>query len=132
VIRQVLRDYGHDIYLQRRVADNLEVCRKAQYSPVLEKHTTRHMHGGSMGLSGAADDMEEGLVTSAEHVYWFQWDVNPREGDRIYEPDPRYDDDPDPRKRYQSLWEIDFAQPMREKRGRIAFWACGVTRTSPD
>jgi hypothetical protein len=127
VIHGILRDEGHNVYLQRRKVDDLTQAPHphAIYESKLERHTTRHMHPSSTGLATMGTDKVEGRVTTVDAVYWFLWTVNPKQGDRIYENDPRYTS-------RQSVWEIDYAQPMRGTRGRVEFWAVGATRTSPE
>lgn len=133
VVDRIMRDYGHNVLLRRRIADsNGGLYPQAQYAnrggkPLYEKHTVRHMHPSSVALAGTTQQQMEGVVTNIDRVYWFRWDVNPTEGDLIVDHKPvgmganaRTD------------WEhftIDYAQPMRGNGGRIEYWACGASRT---
>lgn len=125
VIYNIMRNFGHDVFLQRRLPDS----RTGQYSDPnfttkLERHTVRDMIPSSTQLAGTADEQEEGVVTTVDVVFWFLWDVAPKQGDRIYEEDPRY-------VQRQSTWLLDYAHPMRGNRGRIEYWSCGATRETP-
>lgn len=125
VVFRILRDYGHNVYLQRRGADvDVDQYRKAQYSNKLERHTVRHMHPSSVGLAGATQQAREGVETNVDRVYWFRWDVNPTEGDRIIDHKP----EGNPPTLKQEAFLIDYAQPMRGNGGRIEYWSCGATR----
>jgi hypothetical protein len=76
-------------------------------------------------LSSLANESLEGITHGAGMVYYFQWNCNPREGDRIYENLELYPDD-------LNIWTIDWAEPKRGKGGRIEFWTVGATRESPN
>jgi hypothetical protein len=67
----------------------------------------------------------EGIVNSAERVYYFKFDVEPRERDRIYEYDPRLT-------KNQTVWTIDQAVPMRGAGGEVVYHAAGVSRVRPN
>lgn len=118
----VLRNYGHDIYLQRRITpyindDNV-------YEDSLERHTVRHMYPANKGLPSVARENVEGITHDSELIYYFTFDSNPREGDRIYENLEDYPGD-------LVTWLIDFAVPLRFRSGRIEFWTVGASREVP-
>lgn len=122
----MLRDYGHDVLLQRRKPQEYNGPHpEVEYEATLERHTTRSVFGRSAGAAGVADERPEGLVHSVDMVYYFLWDVDPQDGDRIYEMDERFVNK-------QSTWVIDYAYPMRGKGGRVEYWVAGVTREGPD
>jgi hypothetical protein len=118
----ILRRYGHDVYLQRRLPDS-STSSRVRYSTKFERHTTRNMHPSSVGLASEAEEEVEGLVHNADRVFWFRWTTDPREGDRIWEEDPRVRFKGQP-----SIYKIDMAHAMRGVEGRIEFWVCGCTR----
>jgi hypothetical protein len=51
---KILRDFGHDIYLQRRSADGKE------WGTKLEKHTVRHIYPSVRGLPQIMQERPEG------------------------------------------------------------------------
>ena len=118
----IIRQYGHDVLLQRRTqtVDSIPT-----YSDVLEKHTVRADSPNSRTLIKSQSENMEGLVNTSERIYYFKSEVNPYEGDRIYEVDYRNN-------KYQSVWVIDQAFPMRGIDGHIVYWAAGATRIKPN
>lgn len=125
-INRLFREYGHDVYLQRRRPDiTMGPYDQVVFQERLERHTVRNMHPSSVGLARLAEEMPEGVVTNVDIVFWFAWDVNPSEGDRIYEPRP---DIP----QGYIIFTIDYSWPLRGRRGRIEYWACGCTKSSPN
>lgn len=114
----ILRKYGHDIYLQRRIQNETG---EPEFSNTFEIHTVRHMESGS--LPDAQQEMAEGILNTSERVYWFRTNAKPFEGDRIYELDPRIN---------QTVWTIDVVLPMRGLNGDLEFWKAGATRTRPN
>lgn len=121
--RRIQRQYGHNIYLQRRLTTTNEM----KFENKLTRYTVRNMHPSSVGLSRTLQEVKEGVLANVDVVYWFQWDANPRQGDRIREYGPQ-----DPRAAPGKFveFEIDYSHPMRGKSGRIEFWACGCTKVS--
>lgn len=121
----IIKSYGHDILLQKRVQGS-SLTNKAEYNPKLERHTVRHMVPATRGLPTLLQDKMEGLVASSERIYFFRRDAYPYTGDRIYE----YDDS---EKRVgQSTWIVDEVLPMRGAGGKIIFWMAGVTQERPN
>lgn len=134
VVYRILRDYGHDVHLQRRIRDK-EIGQyfTQQYSRRVERHTVRHMHSSSVALAGATQQEREGVVSNVDRVYWFRWDVNPAEGDIIIDSKPTDGMTGSKHvRREPEKFVIDYAQPMRGNGGRIEYWACGVSRTGPE
>jgi len=118
----ILRKYGHDVYLQRRISPY--ESENVEYADSLEKHTTRHMYASNKGLPATAQENIEGITHDSELIYYFKHDAIPREGDRIYENLSGYPDN-------LVTWLIDFVVPMRFKTGRIEYWAVGASREEP-
>ena len=118
----ILKFYGHDVWLQRRTQTT---DTKPAYSETLEKHTTRFSIYNSRGLASAQVENMEGLTNTSQRTYYFLPDVNPFEGDRIYESEERTED-------RQSIWSIDQVVGMRGVRGEIIYWVAGVTRIKPN
>lgn len=114
----ILMKWGWDILLQRRI--NTDSDRK-QFKSAVERHTVRGTFpGASVGLTGITQEQEQGTVHDADMVYYFRFNANPREGDRIYDDAERTSDDV---RRYT----IDWVTPMRGIHGRIEFWTVGAT-----
>lgn len=123
----VLRNWGHDVMLQRKNPDG------RGFQSKLERHTVRHRYPAVRGLPQIAQERPEGMTHVVDMVYYFNANARPREGDRIYEFDTRYDGmDGEVDDYGQSTWLIDYAIPMRGKGGQVIFWATGVTREEPN
>lgn len=115
VLDRVLKDWGHDIILQRASSEEWK------WTGEYERHTVRSMYPSARGLTGVTEERKEGLVQTVDMIYYFRRDACPREMDRIYERDDRYPSG-------QTTWLIDYALPMRGKGGLVDFWTVGVTR----
>lgn len=113
---KVLRQWGHDIYLQR--------WKNNRYDDALEKHTVRQTYPRMSSLANTELFSKETVIQDVDLFFYFSWDVNPRENDRLYEEDPRYASN-------HSIWRIKYALPMRGRGGRIEYWVCGSNRESP-
>lgn len=136
VFDDILREWGHDILLER-VLNPHEDNKAPRYvgedgKRKLEIHTTRHVYPGSRALGSIQQEEMEGLLHAYEIIYYFRHMVDPMAGDRIYEnlsSDKlfgnldRYDD--------FNKFTIEAAIPMRGKDGRIVFWVAGATRETP-
>lgn len=127
----ILKNWGHDILLQRRTPSGRD------WEPYLERHTVRHMYPATRGLPTVMQERAEGMVHTVDMIYYFRHDAFPREGDRIYELDGRYDGRDrcslDEINGYgQTTWLIDYALSMRGRNGSIVFYTCGVTREEPN
>jgi hypothetical protein len=114
VFRNTLRQWGHDILLQRRLNSEMK------YSSKVEKITTRRSAPFSGSQPNAMSEDPEGLTVNAEMIYYFEAQVNPKTGDRIYENYPTG----------QQVFIIDEAVPVMGKFGKILYWIAGVTRES--
>lgn len=122
-IFSILQQYGHDVYLQRRLLNHESgQYTRPQFANVLEKHTVRDMIPSSVQLAGVATDMIEGAVRNIEKVYWFMWNADPKKGDRVYEDLPTG----------REVYVIEYAYAYRGERGRIEYWAAGVVRSVPN
>lgn len=118
VFKKILREWGHDVLIQRRLSDDFV------YNDVLERHTTRSTQPRSIALANAQEEMPEGLVTNSELVYYFEYYVNPKAGDRIYEQSYNTLED-------SIIYKIDDAYPVRGRLGEINYWVVGATREVP-
>lgn len=118
----ILQKWGHDIYLQRRADGNYSED-EPRYNNKVEQHTVRRMLPSSTLLTGVAQEQLEGLVNTAEMVYYFRHTANPREGDRIYENIEMYPN-------HIEIWDVDYSVPMRFQGGRIEYWVVGATRSN--
>lgn len=111
---KILREWGYDVYLQRKLANG-------NYSSQLERVTTRSVFQNGRQNTQAKQEQDEGVEINSEVVYYFEADVNPQEGDRIYEMLPNSH-------QKQTIYVIDTASPLRGRLGRISYWSVGATR----
>lgn len=118
IFEKILREWGHDIFLQRRLSDDFV------YNDVLERHTTRSVLARSFALANAKEEVPEGVITNSELVYYFKKEVNPKPGDRIYEESYNSLDD-------AVIYVIDNSYGVRGKRGEINYWIVGATKEIP-
>lgn len=121
--QNLLKKYGHDVYLQR-ILNNYDGT-EPTYERKLERHTVRYTYPGMAGLTGEVSEELAGVVHDVDLLYYMQWDVNPQEGDRIYENLPGLPND-------TIIYTIDFALPLRGSGGRIEYWTVGCTRSEPN
>lgn len=120
----ILKSYGHDILLQRRIQDS--DLDEPEYQPTLERHTVRHMLPATRALPAVTQERITGLVHTSERVYYFKHDAYPYSGDRIYE----YDEAAT--RVVRETWTIDEVTPMRGHGGKIVYWIAGVTQERPN
>ncbi len=120
---RILKSYGHKVYLQRRV--RASGTGDGTWKKELEIHLTRHRSGSS--VQGAASEAMEGMLSTSERIYYFRNEVQPFDGDRIYETDPRVQRPVD-----KTVWEIDAVVPMRGLGGDIEYYIAGCTRIRPN
>jgi hypothetical protein len=111
---RILREWGHNVHIQRRLSNN-------KYSERFERVTTRHVGQSGVSNSLSMDIYEEGLEAKHDIIYYFQANVNPKQGDRIYE---NYSS----RNRNYSIFIIENATPIRGRLGKILFWTVGAKR----
>jgi len=117
--KNVLKEWGHDVLIQRRLDDDFN------YSSRFERVTTRHMYPANSDLVNLLRENSEGTSADAvEMIYYFESNVNPKTGDRIYE-----NIDVDASK--PTIFLIDYAIPMRGRFGKIEYWVAGVTKEKP-
>lgn len=112
--KKTLRQWGHDILLQRRLTDNMK------YSSRVEKVTTRRSSPALKAQANMLSEDPEGLTANSEMLYYFESNVNPKTGDRIYENYPTG----------KQVFLIDQAVPVMGRYGRIAYWVVGATKES--
>jgi hypothetical protein len=118
VFNKILREWGHDILLQRRLSDDFV------YDDILERYTTRSLLPRNMALANAQEEVPEGIITNSELVYYFEHNVNPKAGDRIYEQSYNTLEE-------STIYKIDDAYPVRGRFGEINYWIVGATRELP-
>lgn len=129
-IESTLRKYGHNVLLQRRIRPEdfhgpFTLKDNRGYSEKLERHTVRRKYARTSRLSYNTVQNEEGWTHDPTQIYYFKWDANPAEGDRIYEEDPSQPNG-------YTTWLINGAFAERGRGGRIEFWICGVLRENPN
>lgn len=134
VFEGIMHDWGTNVYLQRRIYDNGEgiyslpppQAKDSYFSKNLEKFTVRYVFAGrKTALTNVAEERPEGIVHTVNRVWYFPHFANPREGDRLYQADPRYVNK-------METYLIDYAQPFRGWHGEIAYWETGGTRENPN
>lgn len=116
--RKILREWGHDILLQRRIDDNFN------YSDTFQRITTRHFFPSAETITQIQREDNEGVNTNVDLIFYFEAEVNPKQGDRIYEESPSNINDP-------NVYMIDFAAPVRGRLGQVTYWIAGATRERP-
>ena len=119
---EIMKKYGHDILLQRRV--NEYTAERPEFSSQLEMHTVRHMYPSNKGLPTIAGEQIEGIVHDSEMIYYMRYNVNPAQGDRIYENMDLYPNN-------LMLYVVDFTLPMRYIGGRVEYWVVGASQETP-
>ena len=114
-LRKVLREWGHDVYIQR-------ILSNGNHSNNLERVTTRQV--GQSGLSNANSmgQFDEGINVSHDAVYYFEAEISPKEGDRIYE------DISAKSHRDFTMYVIQAATAVRGRQGKILYWTVGASR----
>lgn len=123
----ILSQYGHDVYLQRRIVDrgtkNYSYREDNGFTAKLEKHTVRsRLANRSTSIPGIKDEMPEGLVQDVDKIFYFRYDVNPDKHDRIYEHEPTR----------RLIYVVDWAQPLRGPGGAVVYWAVGASLIEED
>lgn len=113
--RKVMREWGHDIYLQRMLANG-------NHSNQFERVTTRQVGQSGITNTNATQEMPEGIVSNYDAVYYFEEHISPKEGDRIYE---NYSLKVN--KNY-TIFKIDTVSAIRGRLGMINYWVVGATR----
>ena len=113
--RNTLKQWGHDILLQRRLNDNM------LYSSRMERITVRSYNAQLTGQTNSLAENIEGLNVNSEMIYYFDSLANPKSGDRIYEEYPTG----------LQIFLIDQSTPIKGRLGKIVYWVVGATRESP-
>ena len=118
VFKKLLKEWGHDILLQRRLSDD------GMYSDRLEKITTRYVTAASRYLASTKEEQSEGLLINSDRIYYFESKINPKSGDRIYEESFSSLED-------YSIFLIEDCYPVRGRHGNLDFWTVGASKESP-
>jgi len=116
--KKILQDWGHDILYQRRISDDFV------YSDVLERITTRNFLPRNSFLMNSLQEETEGYLVNYDLIYYFESNVNPKSGDRIYEETENSLED-------ATVFLVDTAHSVRGRRGEINYWIVGATKESP-
>ena len=120
----ILREWGHDVLLQRRINPFEEENRETMFSNTLEKWTVRHRLPSNASLPNAQNEAAQGIMHEVDMLYYFSHEAVPREGDRIYEETEGFPDD-------FITWIISYSLPMKGKGGELVYWVVGVIRETP-
>lgn len=113
--KKILREWGHNVYLQR-------ILSNGNHSSQFQMVTTRQVGQAGLVNINAAQEMPEGISTNYDAVYYFEDNVNPREGDRIYE-----NFSLKVTKNF-TMFRIDAVTAVRGRQGKINYWVVGATR----
>lgn len=135
----IQRRYGHDVLLQRKKLETTKVGPHRYednrgFNAQLEKFTVRSMppSRNTAQLVQARQEMEEGVGTMVDRVFYFQWNAHPKEGDRIYMKDDRYLGVDKTEFPGYELYIIDYAVPNFGIGGRVEYYTVGATRAKPN
>lgn len=113
--KKVLREWGHDIYIQR-------ILLNGNHSNKFERVTTRQVGQSGVTNSLSALEAQDGLFTKYDAVYYFEDNISPKEGDRIYE-----NFSLKVNKKY-TMFTIDAVTAVRGRMGKVSYWIVGATR----
>jgi hypothetical protein len=113
--KKVLREWGHDVYIQR-------ILSNGNHSSKFERVTTRQVGQSGVSNSLSTTEAQDGLFTKYDAVYYFEDHINPKEGDRIYE-----NFSLKVNKNY-TMFTVDAVTAMRGRMGKIDYWVVGATR----
>lgn len=114
-LRKTLREWGHDVYLQRALGNG-------NHSVNLERVTTRQVGQSGLANADAMGQFSEGVNIKYDVVYYFEAIVNPKEGDRIYENISSNSH------RDYTIFVVQAASPVRGRHGKVVFWTVGASR----
>lgn len=114
-LNKILRQWGHDVYIQR-------VLGNGNHSAQFERVTTRQVGQSGISNANSSSETQEGILTNYDAVYYFEENINPKEGDRIYE---NYSFKVS--KNY-TIFRIDAVTANRGRFGKINYWTVGATR----
>lgn len=139
VFKNLMQKWGTNVYLQRKnyaaVAQGpYKDAPNHGYSVPVERWTIRmHIPGrGSTRLASTRNEEIEGIVTDVDMIFYFPWDSNPKEQDRIYVSDDRYNVPTNTDYSGHELYVVEYAMPMRGWGGRIEFYEVGAVRKDPN
>lgn len=118
VFNKILKEWGHDVLLQRRLSDD------GMYSDKFERITTRHVTAASRYLASTKEESIEGLLINSDRIYYFEAKINPKPGDRIYETSHSPLED-------YALYLIEDCYPVRGRYGELNFWTVGASKEEP-
>lgn len=121
---RIIKNYGHNIYLQRRLSDG-------SYKDSLEIHTVRFSLGTSRGLPDIRQEATEGILNSSKRIYHFRYDAEPFENDRIYEVEPTRTKAENSLASGRLIFIVDTVAPMYGIGGNLVYWQVGATRIFP-
>jgi hypothetical protein len=116
--QKILREWGHDVLIQRRLSDD------GVYSDRFEKVTTRHITAASRYLASTKEETTGGVIINSDRIYYFEASINPKSGDRIYE-------ELSSGLESQILYVIEECYPVRGKQGKIEFWTVRSNKRKP-
>lgn len=112
---RILRQWGHDVYVQR-------ILPNGNHCDHFERVTTRQVGQSGMTNANSSTETQEGLLTNYDAVYYFEENIFPKEGDRIYE---NYSFKSS--KNY-TMFSIAAVTAVRGRFGKINYWTVGATR----
>lgn len=113
--RKILREWGHDVYIQR-------ILNNGNHSKNLERVTTRQVGQSGIVNTNSMNQLDEGIQIAYDAVYYFEADISPKEGDRIYE------DISGKSHRDFTMYAIQAVTPVRGRQGKVLYWIVGASR----
>ncbi len=137
--QHIQRRYGHNIFLQRKDLASVEngmyrFETNRGFKENLERYTVRMMQPSQNNaqIVQSRQEQAEGVVILVDKIFYFQWDANPKDGDRIYIADDRYLVPGNDQYNGYEMYLIDYAVGHRGIGGRIEYWTVGATRETPN
>lgn len=113
--RKVLKDWGHDVFIQR-------ILPNGNHSKNLERVTTRQVSQSGASNANSMGQFDEGININYDAVYYFEAEIAPKEGDRIYE------DISSKNHRNYTMYVIQASSPVRGRHGKVLYWTVGASR----
>lgn len=113
---KILREWGHDVYIQR-------ILPNGNHFDQFEKVTTRQVgQSGTANVRGSTEEYIEGIIVNYDAVYYFESNINPKEGDRIYENYSMKSNS------NYTRFKVQAATAVRGRMGKINYWVVGCER----
>lgn len=130
----ITKKFGLDVYLQRRIYRTGEGIYslptpdpgdQRYWTSTLERYTIYTTFAGRrLSLSNTMEARQEGWIHSVPVLFYFPWNADPTEGDRVYLKDERFPNN-------LSTFIISYSSAEYGQFGKIAFFTAGALRETP-